>query len=64
MTRIVVDASLAVKWAVAENLRDEARGLIQFRDRLMAPDLIFPELANICWRKVTNGQMRPTRRRS
>ena len=48
-----------MKWAVAENLRDEARGLIQFRDRLMAPDLIFPELANICWRKATNGQMRP-----
>lgn len=54
---IVVDASVAVKWGVNEELRGQARDLIRRRDELTAPDLIHAEVANICWRKIRQGEM-------
>lgn len=49
----VIDASVAVKWFVAENLHDEARVLLDRQaDRLLAPDLLPIEVANVAWKKV------------
>lgn len=52
---VVVDASVAVKWLVSEPDSDLAAELLQLR--LHAPDLLFPECANILWKKVARGQL-------
>lgn len=51
---LVVDASVACKWFFDEPGSDEARSLIG-RDSLVAPELIVPEVANVCWKRVRQG---------
>ena len=58
---LIVDASVAIKWFVKENLHDEALELLQHHDRLQAPELIVAELTNVVWKKrlrreITKGQ--------
>lgn len=52
----VVDASVAVKWVVAEDGSNEAARLLDGRS-LLAPELILPECANILWKKATRGEI-------
>ena len=51
MTRLVVDASVAVKWFVPEELSGEARDVLADGWTLMAPDLLWVELGNALWKK-------------
>jgi len=51
----VVDASVAIKWVVAETGTAEALALIG--NRLLAPALLQAEAANILWKKVKRGEM-------
>ena len=51
MTRMVVDASVAVKWFVPEELSTEARQLLAPEYELLAPDLLWAELGNVLWKK-------------
>jgi predicted nucleic acid-binding protein len=53
---VVVDASVAIKWAAPEELTDEALFVLAHA-RLAAPDLLIAECANILWKKVQRGQM-------
>ncbi len=55
--RYVVDASVAVKWYVPENHELEAVRLLKGRHDLHVPELIFPEIGNIVWKKVRSGQV-------
>ena len=48
--RLLVDASVAIKWVIAELAHERAAALLDYD--LMAPDLLFLECANILWRKV------------
>ncbi len=51
MSKLVVDASVVVKWVVSEIGTDDAiRGLKVAP--LAAPDLLIAECANILWKKV------------
>jgi predicted nucleic acid-binding protein len=54
---LIVDASIVIKWFVAENLRDEARQLIIQGHNLHAPDLVVVELANIAWKKALRKEI-------
>lgn len=54
MTRIV-DTSVAVKWAVAEEGSD--RALLLYGGDVVAPDLLRPELANALVKKVRRGEI-------
>ncbi|BBK41064.1 hypothetical protein STVA_10840 [Allostella vacuolata] len=54
---IVVDASVAIKWYVSEEGSEEALALASGGQRLVAPDLLFAEVANILWRKARLGQL-------
>ena len=54
---LIVDASVAAKWFVRENLHDQALDLLEHRDRLAAPDLIVSEIANIAWKKCVRGEI-------
>lgn len=53
--RFVVDASVAVKWVIAEAGSDSAERLLDHP--LVAPDLLFAECANILWKKVRRGEV-------
>lgn len=56
MKRIVVDASIAIKWIVPEPGTVEAIQLYS-RCEAIAPDLLIAECANILWKKVSRGNL-------
>lgn len=55
----VIDASVAIKWYVAEDLSREACSLEHFDNLLAAPSLLAVELANIAWKKARLKQIGP-----
>lgn len=50
--RLVIDASVAVKWAVAEEGHLEALSLVSAGHDLLVPDFIFVEVGNALWKKA------------
>lgn len=54
---IVVDASVAVKWALTEPGRDEALHVLKLGHRLVAPDLIYAEVANVFRKRMKRSEM-------
>lgn len=57
MSSIVVDASVAVKWFVPEVHSGPAATWLGRGYDLLAPDLIFSEVGNIVWKKVSRGEL-------
>ena len=55
--RLVVDASVAVKWLVEEEYSDVADMLLDGRHELIAPRLMASEVGNALWRKVRMGEI-------
>ena len=55
--RLVIDASVAVKWVIHEADSNLAEGLIG--RELVAPDLLFAECANALWKKVLRQELTP-----
>jgi len=53
---LVIDASIAVKWVVEEDGTAEALTLRR-RARLVAPELLAAECANILWKKVQRDEL-------
>lgn len=56
---IVVDASVAVKWALPEPGRDEALKVLTLGHQLSALDLIYAEVANVFRKRMKQGEMTP-----
>lgn len=54
---LVIDASVACKWFVAEPLSDRAEALLNDGEALIAPDLIVPEVCNVAWLKLRRGEI-------
>lgn len=54
---LVVDASVAIKWFVDENLEAEARHIFAYQPDLTAPDFLLVEVANIAWKKVRRNEI-------
>ncbi|MFH1463662.1 MAG: type II toxin-antitoxin system VapC family toxin [Pseudomonadota bacterium] len=57
MTSLVVDASVCVKWFIPETLWQPASTLLDERYDLHAPDLLFPEVGNVLWKKTLRGEI-------
>ena len=57
MIRLVVDASVAVKWLVEEEGSDRADQLLKGHCALHAPRLLVSEVANAIWRKARAGEI-------
>lgn len=57
MTGYVVDASVAVKWLVEEVLSDAAAALLDDDSTLVAPPLLFAEVANALWAVRRRGDI-------
>jgi predicted nucleic acid-binding protein len=58
MKKVVVDASVAVKWFVPEIHSVAASRMLDREIALYAPDLIGPEFGNILWKKVRREEIR------
>ena len=56
MNALVIDASVAVKWVVEEDGTPQALRLRE-RARLLAPELLIAECANILWKKVLRDEL-------
>ncbi len=59
--RLVVDASVAVKWFVEEEGSDAADRLLDGSHDLFAPRLLASEVGNALWRKVHRGEIERSR---
>jgi len=59
MIRRIVDASVGIKWALEEVHSEDARRLLGGSYELIVPDLFFPEVGNILWKKARQGEMTP-----
>ena len=55
--KLIVDASVAVKWLVREPLSSEASRLLTGGVSLLAPDLLFAEAANALWAMRQRGEL-------
>ena len=53
----VIDASVAIKWFVEEDLSEAAVRLLDREEPFCAPDLIVSEVANIAWKKAIRGEI-------
>lgn len=56
--KLVVDASVAVKWFIAEQWTEESRMLLASRIDRHAPDLILAETTNVLWKKARRGDIK------
>ncbi len=55
MTALVVDASVVIKWVVIEKDSEQAQQLRR-RCRLVAPELVVAEVADLLWKKIRLGE--------
>jgi predicted nucleic acid-binding protein len=53
----VVDASVVIKWFAPEIHSDAARRLLSAPHEYFSPDLLFPEVGNVIWKKVRRGEL-------
>jgi predicted nucleic acid-binding protein len=54
---IVVDANVAIKWTVAQPLRERARALLANSETLIAPAMFIAEVTATVWQYVKAGQI-------
>lgn len=57
MTGFVVDASVVVKWLIAEKFSDQSASLLDRDLNLIAPELVFAEAANALWTLWKRGDI-------
>ncbi len=55
--RIVVDASVAVKWFIPEVHSEAAKRVLEADHELIAPELILAEVASALWKKRRRGEL-------
>ncbi|MBI1845978.1 MAG: type II toxin-antitoxin system VapC family toxin [Candidatus Rokubacteria bacterium] len=57
MSRLVVDASVGVKWFLPEPDDERALALLRSEHDLSAPDLMYPEVGNALWKRCRRGDL-------
>jgi predicted nucleic acid-binding protein len=57
LSRFVVDANVVSKWFVPERLSEEAARLLDGTHELASPDLLWPEVGNVVWKKARAGEI-------
>ena len=56
MNTLVIDASIAIKWVIEEEGTSQALTLRRTA-RLLAPELLVAECANILWKKARRNEL-------
>ncbi|MBX3402154.1 MAG: type II toxin-antitoxin system VapC family toxin [Phycisphaeraceae bacterium] len=59
MKALVIDASVAVKWFLPEKDSEQAARLLSGTRRLVAPDLLWIEVAAVLWKVVRRSAITP-----
>jgi len=54
---VVVDASVAVKWFIPEEGSGRAQAVLESDRELLAPDLLWREVANVLWRNYRRQEL-------
>jgi predicted nucleic acid-binding protein len=62
--RLVVDASVAIKWYLPEIHSEAAERLLNGAVELCAPDLMFSEIGNMLWKRVMRMDVTEEKARS
>jgi hypothetical protein len=62
MSRYVLDANVAVKWFVPEDLTPQAVRLLEGNHHFVVPDLLYPEAGNALWQNSGAVRSPPGRR--
>lgn len=57
INKVVVDASVAIKWFIPEDDSEFAIALAASKSHLLAPDFLLIECANTTWKKVQRQQV-------
>jgi predicted nucleic acid-binding protein len=57
MSRLIVDASVAVKWFISETHSEEALSILDGNHEMIVPDLLFAEIGNVLWKRTRSGDM-------
>lgn len=57
MSRYVVDASVVIKWFLAEPQTEAAHRLLAGNHDLLVPDLVYAEVGNILWKRLRRGEL-------
>jgi predicted nucleic acid-binding protein len=57
LRRLVVDASVVVKWLLPEIHSEAAARLLGGEQELWSPDLVWAEVGNILWKKWRQGEL-------
>ena len=57
MTSYVIDASIVAVALLKEPGMERARAFLEQETSLSAPDLIFPELANVVWKRASRDEL-------
>jgi predicted nucleic acid-binding protein len=57
LTRLVIDANVAIKWFVPEVQSDAAAAIVDPENELIAPDLLLVEVGNVVWKKIRSGDI-------
>ena len=55
--KVTIDASVVIKWFVAEERHEEARTALGHRIERHAPDFVLVECANVLWKKARRGEI-------
>jgi predicted nucleic acid-binding protein len=55
LTRLAVDASVMAKWVLREPDSEKLRSVVTATDELVAPDLLWSELASVLWKHQRRG---------
>jgi len=59
MKTVVIDASVAAKWFLPEEGAADARALLDPAYALIAPDLLWIEVAQVAWKLARRGILHP-----
>jgi predicted nucleic acid-binding protein len=54
---LVIDASVAGKWIFPDEASEAADALLDDNDELLAPDLIYFEIGNVVWKRISRGKL-------
>lgn len=57
MRTLVIDASVAAKWFLPEDGAEHARALLDPAHTLIAPDLLWVEVAQVAWKLARRGDL-------
>lgn len=58
MTRLVIDANVAIKWVLPEVYSDLALSILDNdQDELLVPDFFFAEITNILWKRIQRKEL-------